>query len=92
MGITSSLNLPKRTLEFNRNHPLMDEAVQPMTGGPLLVVKGPLLTRIVVDSIMALDGQTYTVMFVGMGKLESTMLIGVFSATDLGDQSRSNVK
>ncbi|XP_075907719.1 semaphorin-4E-like [Nelusetta ayraudi] len=67
MGITSSLDLPKKTLTFIKDHPLMDEAVQPMTGGPLLVVKGPLLTRIVVDCIMALDGQNYTVMFVGTG-------------------------
>ncbi|XP_075895628.1 semaphorin-4E-like isoform X3 [Nelusetta ayraudi] len=54
-----------QTLQFLQKHQLMDEAVQPMTGGPLLIVKGPLLTRIVVDSIMALDGKNYTVMFVG---------------------------
>lgn len=74
MGITSSLDLPEKALKFIRNHPLMDEAVQPLTGGPLLVTNGPLLTRIVVDRIMALDGQTYTVMFVGTGKFERTKL------------------
>lgn len=65
MGMNSSQDLPDKTLQFIRDHQLMDEAVQPMTAGPLLVVKGPLLTRIVVDCIMALDGQNYSVMFVG---------------------------
>ncbi|XP_075898388.1 semaphorin-4E-like [Nelusetta ayraudi] len=65
MEITSSLDLSEKSLEFIRAHPLIDETVQPMAGGPLLVVKGPLLTRIVVDCIMALDGQNYSVMFVG---------------------------
>lgn len=73
MGMSSSLNLPDKTLQFIRDHQLMDEAVQPVAGGPLLVMKGPLLTRIVVDCIMALDRQKYTVMFVGTGKIEHTL-------------------
>lgn len=68
MSMSTSLNLPDKTLQFIRDHQLMDEGVQPMTGGPLLVTKGPLLTRIVVDNIMALDGHNYPVMFVGTGK------------------------
>lgn len=73
MGMNSSQDLPDKTLQFIRDHQLMDEAVQPMTGSPLLVVKGPLLTRIVVDCITALDGQNYSVMFVGTGKIEHTV-------------------
>lgn len=73
MGIKSSLDLPDKTLQFARDHQLMDEAVQPVTGGPLLVTKGPLLTRIVVDSVMALDGQNYSVMFVATGSILDTL-------------------
>ncbi|XP_060933553.1 semaphorin-4E-like [Limanda limanda] len=65
MGINRSLDLPDKTLQFIRDRPLMDEAVPPLTGGPLLVKRGALLTRIVVDSVLALDGQRYTVMFIG---------------------------
>ncbi|XP_051232434.1 semaphorin-4E [Dicentrarchus labrax] len=65
MGMNRSLDLPDKTLQFIRDRPLMDEAVRPLTGGPLLVKRGPLLTRIVVDSVLALDRQRYDVMFIG---------------------------
>uniref|UniRef100_H3D6M2 Si:ch211-129c21.1 n=1 Tax=Tetraodon nigroviridis TaxID=99883 RepID=H3D6M2_TETNG len=65
MGMNRSLDLPDKTLQFIRDRPLMDEAARPLTGGPLLVRRGPLLTRIVVDSVLALDGQRHAVMFVG---------------------------
>uniref|UniRef100_A0A3Q1FJZ2 Si:ch211-129c21.1 n=2 Tax=Acanthochromis polyacanthus TaxID=80966 RepID=A0A3Q1FJZ2_9TELE len=65
MGMNRSLDLPDKTLQFIRDRPLMDEAVRPLTGAPLLVKRGPLLTRIVVDSVLALDGQSYNVMFIG---------------------------
>ncbi|XP_021176717.2 semaphorin-4E isoform X2 [Fundulus heteroclitus] len=64
-GMNRSLDLPDKTLQFIRDRPLMDEAVPPLTGGPLLLKAGPLLTRIVVDSVLALDGETYNVMFIG---------------------------
>lgn len=69
MGMNRSLDLPDKTLQFIRDRPLMDEAVQPLTGRPLLVKKGALLTRIVVDNVLALDGKRYAVMFIGTGKL-----------------------
>lgn len=69
MGMNRSLDLPDKTLQFIRDRPLMDEAVRPLTGGPLLVKRGALLTRIVVDSVLALDGERYAVMFIGTGKL-----------------------
>lgn len=62
-----SLDLPDKTLQFIRDRPLMDEAARPLTGGPLLVRRGALLTRIVVDSVLALDGQRHAVMFIGTG-------------------------
>lgn len=65
MGMNRSLDLPDKTLQFIRDRPLMDEAVRPLTEGPLLVKKGALFTRIVVDSVTALDGQKYSVMFIG---------------------------
>lgn len=71
MGMNRSLDLPDKTLQFIRDRPLMDEAVRPLTGGPLLVKRGALLTRIVVDSVLALDGQRYAVMFIGTGKLSA---------------------
>ncbi|KAM4628937.1 semaphorin-4E [Polymixia lowei] len=65
LGMKRSLDLPDKTLQFIRDRPLMDEAVPPLTGGPMLVKKGAMLTRIVVDSVVALDGETYPVMFIG---------------------------
>ncbi|KAM6962603.1 semaphorin-4E-like [Aplochiton taeniatus] len=65
LGMTLSLDLPDKTLQFVRDRPLMDDAVGPLTGGPLLIKKGAMFTRIVVDSVLALDGQKYPVMFIG---------------------------
>lgn len=62
-----SLDLPDKTLQFIRDRPLMDEAVRPIREGPLLVKRGAMLTRIVVDSVLALDGERYPVMFIGTG-------------------------
>lgn len=67
MGMNRSLDLPDKTLQFIRDRPLMDEAIRPLTGGPLLITKGALLTRIVVDSVQGLDGEKYNVMFIGTG-------------------------
>ncbi|KAI7791369.1 semaphorin-4E [Triplophysa rosa] len=65
LGIERSLDLPDKTLQFIRDRPLMDDAVRPITGKPLLVNRGPSLTRLVVDHVTALDGQSYPVMFIG---------------------------
>lgn len=69
-----SLDLPDKTLQFIRDRPLMDEAARPLSGGPLLVKRGALLTRIVVDSVLALDGQRHTVMFIGTGSAPPSSL------------------
>lgn len=64
-GINTSRQLPDKTLSFIKERPLMFETVQPLNRGPMLVTKGALLTRIVVDSVLALDGERYPVMFIG---------------------------
>ncbi|CAB1326619.1 unnamed protein product [Coregonus sp. 'balchen'] len=64
-GITQTLDLPDRTLQFIRDRPLMDQAVLPMGERPLLVRRGTAFTRIVVHRTQALDGKKYHVMFIG---------------------------
>ncbi|XP_030640249.1 semaphorin-4E [Chanos chanos] len=65
MNMERSLDLPDKTLQFIRDRPLMDETVRPLTGGPLLIKSGAAFTRLVVDSVSALDGHAYPVMFIG---------------------------
>ncbi|KAJ0065437.1 hypothetical protein NL108_010438, partial [Boleophthalmus pectinirostris] len=65
LGLNRSLDLPDKTLQFIRDRPLMDDAVRPISGEPLLVKRGALLSRIAVDRVQALNGQTYDVMFIG---------------------------
>ncbi|KAJ8378570.1 hypothetical protein AAFF_G00238750 [Aldrovandia affinis] len=65
LGVKQSLDLPDKTLRFIKDRPLMDQAVRPVGGGPQLVEKGATFTRIVVDYVQALDGQTHHVMFIG---------------------------
>ncbi|XP_041086106.1 semaphorin-4E-like [Polyodon spathula] len=65
MGINHSLDLPDKTLQFVRDHPLMDDSVTPIGGQPRLVKRGSLFSRIVVDRVTALDGKPYDVMFIG---------------------------
>ncbi|CAL8281494.1 unnamed protein product [Lota lota] len=64
-GITQTLDLPDRTLQFVKDRPLMDQAVLPVGERPLLVQRGAAFSRIVVDRAEALDGHKYDVMFIG---------------------------
>uniref|UniRef100_UPI0037E9766F semaphorin-4E n=1 Tax=Semicossyphus pulcher TaxID=241346 RepID=UPI0037E9766F len=67
-GITQTLDLPDRTLQFIKDRPLMDQAIQPIGEKPLLVRRGATFTRIIVNQVQAADGNKYHVMFVGTEK------------------------
>uniref|UniRef100_A0A8C3KPG6 Semaphorin 4D n=1 Tax=Calidris pygmaea TaxID=425635 RepID=A0A8C3KPG6_9CHAR len=60
----SSLNLPDKTLQFVKDHPLMDDSVTPMGDRPQLVKRDVKYTQIVVDRVRALNGTLYDVMFI----------------------------
>ncbi|KAK0150386.1 Semaphorin-4E [Merluccius polli] len=64
-GITQTLDLPDRTLQFIKDRPLMDQAVLPVGEGPLLVRRGAAFLRIIVNRVKAVDGQKYNVVFIG---------------------------
>lgn len=74
-GITQTLDLPDRTLQFVKDRPLMDPAIQPIGAKPLLVRRGATFTRIIVNQVQAADGKNYHVMFIGTE--EGTLLKAV---------------
>ncbi|KAM6294807.1 homer protein homolog 3 [Aegotheles albertisi] len=65
IGYNASSDLPDKVLQFVRDHPLMDNPVNPIGNGPVLLKRGSDYTRIVVDRVIGLDKQTYDVMFLG---------------------------
>ncbi|XP_037020641.2 semaphorin-4D isoform X3 [Artibeus jamaicensis] len=62
-NFSSSLNLPDKTLQFVKDHPLMDDSVTPIDNRPRLIKSGVNYTQIVVDRTQALDGTIFDVMF-----------------------------
>lgn len=68
IGYNTSSDLPDKVLQFVRDHPLMDNSVNPIGNRPVLLKRGSNYTRIVVDRVTGLDKQTYDVMFLGTGK------------------------
>lgn len=62
----STREYPDDVIFFSRTHPLMQEAVLPLGGRPLLIRVGVpyKFTRLVVDRVEAVDGQ-YDVLFIG---------------------------
>ncbi|XP_027856398.1 semaphorin-4E-like isoform X2 [Xiphophorus couchianus] len=63
-GVRTSHDLPASNLLFARNHPLMEGAVTPLTGKPLLVRSMAQFSKIVVDKVTSLDGEQHNVMFI----------------------------
>lgn len=66
-NISSSLHLPDKTLQFVKDHPLLEDPVQPIGNGPRLITKDVNYTQIVVERVRALDRKIYDVMFTGTG-------------------------
>lgn len=66
-NISSSLHLPDKTLQFVKDHPLLEDPVHPIGNGPRLITKDVNYTQIVVERVLALDGRIYDVMFTGTG-------------------------
>lgn len=67
-NISSSLHLPDKTLQFVKDHPLLEDPVLPIGNGPRLITKDVNYTQIVVERVRALDGNIYDVIFTGTGK------------------------
>lgn len=77
-GINSSRDLPDNVLTFARRHPLMANQVHPMGVHPLMFKRSVNYVKIVVHKEPALDGNIYTMLFLGTGELgivENDMLI-----------------
>ncbi|NWX46525.1 SEM4G protein, partial [Steatornis caripensis] len=69
-GYNSSQDLPNSVLDFVKLHPLMFEEVKPAGGEPLLVKKSVVYSQLAVDRVLALDGHSYDVLFMGTGEHE----------------------
>ncbi|XP_075899879.1 semaphorin-4D isoform X3 [Nelusetta ayraudi] len=67
-NISNSLHLPDKTLQFVKDHPLLEDPVQPIGNRPRLITKDVNYTQIVVERVRALDGRIYDVMFTGTDK------------------------
>lgn len=66
-NISSSLHLPDKTLQFVKDHPLLEDPVLPIGNGPRLITKDVNYTQIVVERVKALDKNIYDVIFTGTG-------------------------
>uniref|UniRef100_A0A672S012 Semaphorin-4D-like n=1 Tax=Sinocyclocheilus grahami TaxID=75366 RepID=A0A672S012_SINGR len=67
-SINSSLQLPDKTLQFVKDHPLLEDPVLPIGNGPRLVTKDINYTQIAVQRVRALDGNIHHVIFTGTDK------------------------
>ncbi|KAG9354416.1 hypothetical protein JZ751_001125, partial [Albula glossodonta] len=67
-NINNSLHLPDKTLQFVKDHPLLEEAVLPIGNRPKLITKDTNYTQIVVDRVQALNRKVYDVIFTGTDK------------------------
>ncbi|XP_052393681.1 semaphorin-4D isoform X1 [Carassius gibelio] len=67
-NISSSLQLPDKTLQFVKDHPLLEDPVLPIGNGPRLITKDVNYTQIAVERVQALDGNIYDVIFTGTDK------------------------
>ncbi|XP_078741217.1 semaphorin-4A-like isoform X1 [Lampetra fluviatilis] len=59
----SSLDLPDRTVSFARDHPLVDQTVEPVGQRPLLVAANARYTQLAVQTVRSLGGADHRVMY-----------------------------
>ncbi|XP_067872222.1 semaphorin-4D-like isoform X2 [Heterodontus francisci] len=64
-GFKTSLDLPDRTLQFVKDHPLMDDVVTPINNRPKLIKQGIKYTQLAVDRVVAANQKEYDVIFLG---------------------------
>ncbi|XP_067232638.1 semaphorin-4D isoform X3 [Chanodichthys erythropterus] len=67
-NINSSLQLPDKTLQFVRDHPLLEDPVLPIGNGPRLITKDVNYTQIAVERVKALDDSIHDVIFTATDK------------------------
>ncbi|KAM6986339.1 semaphorin-4D isoform 2-T2 [Aplochiton taeniatus] len=67
-NMNSSLHLPDKTLQFVKDHPLLEDPVLPIGNGPRLITKDTNYTQIAVERVRALDGNVYDIIFTGTDK------------------------
>lgn len=67
-NINSSLHLPDKTLQFVKDHPLLEDPVLPIGNGPRLITKDVNFTQIAVERVQALDNNVYDIIFTGTDK------------------------
>ncbi|KAJ8402362.1 hypothetical protein AAFF_G00368510 [Aldrovandia affinis] len=67
-NINNSLHLPDKTLQFVKDHPLLEDPVLPIGNGPKLITKDVNYTQIAVERVQALDNNVYDVIFIGTDK------------------------
>lgn len=70
-GVNSSRDLPDNVLTFARRHPLMASQVHPVGVRPLMFKRSVNYVKIAVHKEPALDGNIYTILFLGTGELHS---------------------
>lgn len=66
-NMNNSLQLPDKTLQFVKDHPLLEDPILPIHNRPRLITKDVNYTQIVVERVQALDKITYDVIFTGTG-------------------------
>ncbi|XP_036384907.1 semaphorin-4D-like isoform X2 [Megalops cyprinoides] len=67
-NINNSLHLPDKTLQFVKDHPLLEDPVLPIGNGPKLITKDVNYTQIAVERVQALDNNMYDIIFTGTDK------------------------
>ncbi|RXM94266.1 Semaphorin-4D [Acipenser ruthenus] len=95
-NISDSLRLPDKTLQFIKDHPLMDDQVLPIGNGPKLIRRDVNYTQIVVDRVRALDNNVYDVIFTSTVKYVSSddyqkIIVKPGNAAELQCQLKSNL-